>query len=433
MKNQQDHHAVSRLERPQVVVIGAGFGGLEAAKRLSELRVAVTIIDRRNYHLFQPLLYQVATGGLNPGDIAEPVRSILRDRDVEVVLGDVVAIDNDEDHVQLADGRVYPFDYLVVATGMQTSYFGHPEWAVSAPGLKSIEDATEIRRRVLSAFELADRTDDDAERRRSLTFVVVGAGATGVEMAGAIAEVAKHGMARSFRSFDASQARIFLLDAGSRVLPSFHPSLSRTALRQLNGLGVTTVLGAAVTGVDEQGVDMERSGEADRIEANTVVWAAGVSGSPIGRLVSDDLDRQGRVIVDQHLAVPGRPNVFVIGDLARFDQDGAAIPAVAPAAIQGAQHVASTVSADLDGRTRPRFHYVDKGSMATVGHSAAVMEIGRLRAGGFVAWVAWWALHIALIVEFRSRMLVMFGWGWSWLTRRRGVGIITRPWSPDVE
>ena len=421
-------------DRPHAVVVGAGFGGLEAAKQLGQLSLDVTVVDRRNYHLFQPLLYQVATGGLNPGDIAEPVRAILRERNVQVILGDVVGIDMDGQHVAIDDGRTIPFDYLVLAAGVRSGYFGHPEWEPHAPGLKTIEDAVEIRRRVLAAFERADRTPDPEDRLQDLTFVVVGGGATGVELAGAIGEIANRSMARKiFRSFDTASAKVLLIDAGSRVLPSFHPSLSKDALDQLRSLGVTVMLDTMVTGIDDSGVDVVSDGIEQRIGASTVIWAAGVEGPSLSTQTGADLDRAGRVLVQPDLSVAGHPEVFVIGDMAHIEQDGAMVPGVAPAAIQGGQHVAAAIRADLGGTARPPFRYVDKGSLATIGHSAAVMEIGRFRASGFVAWVAWWALHIALIVGFRSRVLVMFGWGWSWLTRRRGVGIITREWTPRVD
>ena len=340
----------------------------------------------------------------------------------------------DEHAVALRDSRVIEFDYLVLAAGVRSGYFGHPEWESDAPGLKSIEDAVEIRRRVLAAFERADRATRQDDRQRDLTFVVVGGGATGVELAGAIGEIANRSMARKiFRSFDTSSARVLLIDAGSRVLPSFHPSLSRNALVQLGNLGVTTMLDTMVTGIDDSGVDVSSNGVEQRINASTVIWAAGVEGTSLSAQTGADLDRAGRVLVEPDLSVTGHPEVFVIGDMAHVEQDGAMVPGVAPAAIQGGQHVASAISADQAGTARPIFRYVDKGSLATIGHSAAVMEIGRFRASGFVAWIAWWALHIALIVGFRSRMLVMFGWGWSWLTRRRGVGIITREWAPRAD
>lgn len=415
----------------RIVIVGAGFGGLQAAKELAGVDAEITVIDRRNHHVFQPLLYQVATAGLNPSDIAQPIRSILRSQDnVRVMLGEVVAVGADT--VTLADGSELAFDHLILAAGARHAYFGNDAWEAQAPGLKSIEDALEIRRRVLGAFERAERGDDPHRRTADLTFVVVGAGPTGVEMAGAIAEIATRTLAKDFRRIDPTTARVILVEGLDRVLASFDPGLSTRAERHLHDLGVTVATGSRVTEVDADGVMISGPEGERRVEASTVVWAAGVAASPLGAHVGAELDRSGRVVVDGSLAVPDRPNVFVIGDMAAASSGGEPVPGVAPAATQGAKLVAEAIKADLAGRPRPRFRYRDKGSLATIGRSAAVAEFGRLRFAGFPAWVLWWAVHIALLIGFRSRLLVLFGWGWSWLTFRRGARLITRPWRPAV-
>ncbi len=418
------------MAQNRVVIVGGGFGGLEAAKRLASAPVQITLIDRRNHHLFQPLLYQVATAGLNPADIAHPIRAILRSHsNVEVLLGEVVDVDTPAGEVVLADGARVGFDHLVLAAGARHAYFGHDEWERHAPGLKTVEDALEIRRRVLSAFEVAERCPDGEERRAALTFVVVGGGPTGVELAGAIAEIATHTLARDFRRIDPTTAEVVLVEGVDRVLQEFHPRLSERARQQLADLGVEVRTDTTVTGVDAAGVDLEGGA---RIDARTVLWAAGVAASPLSRSISDDLDSAGRVPVDGSLAALGHRNVFVIGDMAAATSNGAHVPGVAPAAVQGGRHVAEAIRADLDGRPRPAFRYRDKGSLATVGRAAAVAQFGQLRFGGFFAWVLWWAIHIALLIGFRSRALVMFGWGWSWLTFKRGARLITTRWRPGA-
>ncbi|MEM8922464.1 MAG: NAD(P)/FAD-dependent oxidoreductase [Actinomycetota bacterium] len=415
----------------RIVIVGAGFGGLKAAKSLADVDAEITVIDRRNHHVFQPLLYQVATAGLNPSDIAQPIRSILRSQDnVRVMLGEVAAVGHDV--VTLADGTELPFDHLILAAGARHAYFGNDAWEARAPGLKSIEDALEIRRRVLGAFERAERGDDPDRRTADLTFVVVGAGPTGVEMAGAIAEIATRTLAKDFRRIDPTTARVILVEGLDRVLASFDPTLSAKAERHLHDLGVTVATGSRVTEVDAEGVTISGPDGERRVDASTVVWAAGVAASPLGADLGAELDRSGRVVVDGSLAVPDRPNVFVIGDMAAAISDGEPVPGVAPAATQGAELVADVIKADLAGRPRPAFRYRDKGSLATIGRSAAVAEFGRLRFAGFPAWVLWWAVHIALLIGFRSRLLVLFGWGWSWLTFRRGARLITRAWRPAV-
>ncbi len=410
---------------PHVVIVGGGFGGLSAAKALADAPVRITLVDRRNHHLFQPLLYQVATAGLNPADIAYPIRSILRSQaNVQVILGEVVAVDATDRAIVMADGGRLGYDTLVLAAGAGHSYFGRSDWERMAPGLKTIEDAVEIRRRVLSAFEAAERTDDPEEQRAHLTFVVVGAGPTGVEMAGAIAEIAVHTLKRDFRSIDPAASRIVLLEGGDRVLPAYSPKLSASAEHQLEKLGVEVRTGALVTDVDADGVQI---GD-DRIAARTVVWGAGVAGAPVAATMDAPLDRAGRVEVEPDLSVPGHREILVIGDLAAAVSDGAPVPGVAPAAMQGGDHAAAVVLADLAGEERPVFRYKDKGSLATIGRSSAVASFGRIELSGFVAWVMWWAIHIAFLIGFRSRTLVMFSWGWSWLTFQRGARLITDRW-----
>jgi NADH dehydrogenase len=411
----------------RVVVVGGGFGGLAAAKGLARSPVEVVLVDRRNHHIFQPLLYQVATAGLNPSDIAYPIRSVLRrQQNARVLLAEVLGVDLDDRAVRLEDGSNLTYDRLVVATGVTHDYFGNDEWERDAPGLKSIEDALEIRRRILLAFETAERVDVEAERSGWLTFVVVGGGPTGVEMAGAIAEIATHTLARDFRRIDPATARVVLIEGLDRILSTFPTSLSARAEDQLVGLGVEVRTGTRVVGVDDHGVDTDRG----RVDARTVIWGAGVSGSRLGRCLSTDVDRIGRVSVEEDLSLPGHPEVLVVGDLAAATSGGQPVPGVAPAAIQGGAHAARVIRADLAGRRRPKFRYHDKGSLATIGRSRAVARIGRLRVSGFVAWVLWWAIHIVYLIGFRSRLLVMFGWGWAWLTFQRGARLITTRWRP---
>jgi NADH dehydrogenase len=413
--------------RTRVVIVGAGFGGLAAARGLGRESVDLTVIDRRNHHLFQPLLYQVATAGLNPSDIAYPIRSVLRDQEnTRVLLAEVVGVDLAARSVSLDDGSTQPYDQLIVATGVTHAYFGHDEWEPDAPGLKTIEDALEIRRRLLSAFEAAERTDDPAEQSASLTFIVVGGGPTGVEMAGAIAEIATQTLARDFRHIDPTTARVVLVEGLDRILSTYPPKLSGKAEDQLRALGVEVQTSTRVVGVDRSGVDTDKG----RIDARTVVWGAGVKGSGLGRALTSNLDRAGRVPVEADLSLPGHPEVLVIGDLAAVTVGGKPVPGVAPAAIQAGAHAARVVKADQAGRSRPAFRYRDKGSLATIGRSRAVADFGRVRVSGLVAWVMWWAIHIAFLIGFRSRVLVMFGWGWAWLTFQRGARLITTRWQP---
>jgi NADH dehydrogenase len=406
----------------RVVIVGAGFGGLSAAKALAGSAFDVTIVDQHNYHLFQPLLYQVATAGLSPAEIASPIRSILaRARNVSVVLGKVSGIDVDRRAV-IAEGRRIPFDHLILATGAQHAYFGHDDWAASAPGLKTIDDATYIRRRILLAFEKAETEPDPHERARLLNFVIVGGGATGVEMAGAIAELANRALAADFRVIDPRSARIILVEAAPRLLTPFDPSLSEAAKRSLEQLGVNVRLGAAVTAVDAEGVSIG----AERIEARTVIWGAGVMASPAGIWLGASTDRAGRVKVAPDLSVPGHPEIFVLGDTATLDgANGHPLPGVAPVAKQQGAYVASLLLARQNGKTLAAFRYRDFGSLATIGRKSAVVQMGRLRLTGFIAWVLWCVAHIYFLIGFRNRLIVATNWLWNYATFQRGTRLIT--------
>jgi NADH dehydrogenase len=415
--------------RPEVVIVGAGFGGLYAAKALRGAPVHVTIVDRRNHHLFQPLLYQVATAALNPADIASPIRSVFRGwPNVSVILAEAVAVDPDAKTLTLADGEL-AYDYLVLAAGATHSYFGHDDWAPLAPGLKNIEDALDIRRRVLLAYEMAEREPDRARRREWMTFVIVGGGPTGVEMAGALAEISRQALSREFHHIDPTHARIILIEGETRVLPPYPEDLSARARVQLERLGVDVWTGARVTGVDAAGVDLG----AERILARTVVWAAGVSASPLPKGLGLPLDRAGRVRVNPDLTVPDRDDVFVIGDLAAVEQAGRPVPGVAPAAIQMGRHVAGNIRRAITGQPRQPFRYRDKGSFATIGRGKAVGELpGGVRLSGFAAWLAWLAIHIFFLIGFRNRVLVIFQWAYSYVTFRRGARLITGPPPPPL-
>jgi len=406
----------------RVVIIGGGFGGLRTARALRRAPVALTLLDRRNHHLFQPLLYQVASAALNPSDIAAPIRRILRrQKNVTVLLAEAQTIDPAARRVTLDDGEI-DYDFLVVATGATHSYFGHDEWEPFAPGLKTIDDALEIRRRVLFAFEAAERESDLAHRRVWLNFVVIGGGPTGVELAGAFAEIAFHALDRDFRHIDPTAAKVVLLEGGDRVLPAFSPQSSASALAQLRELGVEVRLGAMVTAIDAGGVSVG----AEHIAAATTVWAAGVTASPLVRSLGAPLDRAGRVLVNPDLSVPEHPEIFVIGDVAAVTgHDGRPVPGVAPAAMQAGDHVARTILRRLEGRPSEAFRYRDKGSLATVGRSKAVADIGRVRLSGWVAWLTWLVIHIAYLIGFRNRILVLFEWAWAFLTYQRGARLIT--------
>jgi NADH dehydrogenase len=404
-----------------VVIIGGGFGGLAAARTLKRAPVRLTLIDRRNHHLFQPLLYQVASAALNPSDIAYPLRAALRwQQNARVLLANATAIDPVGKKVVLDDGDL-TYDYLIVATGATHAYFGHEAWAAYAPGLKNIEDALDIRRRVLLAYEAAERDAHPEQRRAWLTFVVIGGGPTGVELAGALAEIARHALAKDFRTIDPTQARILLLEGGERLLPSYTPTLSAAAQRQLTRLGVEVHTKTLVTALDEHGVDIGDT----HLAARTVLWAAGVAASPLARSLGSTLDRAGRVQVQPDLTIPGHAEVFVIGDLAAAISHGRPVPGVAPAAIQGGRHAARGIRRALAGQPSAPFHYRDKGALATIGRAAAVADFGRLKLTGFPAWLAWMLVHIAFLIGFRNRVFVLLSWAWAYLTFQRGARLIT--------
>jgi NADH dehydrogenase len=409
-------------EQPHVVIVGGGFAGLYAARGLKRADARITLVDRHNYHLFQPLLYQVATAALNPSDIAAPIRSILRhQRNTNVLLGEATAIDVDRKRVLLADGQL-AYDYLVLAAGATHSYFGHPEWEKDAPGLKSIDDALEIRRRILLAFEAAERETDPEKQAAWLTFVVIGAGPTGVELAGALSEIARQTMLRDFRRIDPKSARVLLLEGRERVLPPYPPDLSAKAAMQLERLGVEVLTDAIVTGVTDHEVLVGDR----RIPTRTVLWGAGVQASPLASSLRVPLDRAGRVLVEPDLSIPGHPDVFVIGDLAAARQhDGTLVPGVAPAAIQEGQHTALNIARLIGDAPTLRFRYHDKGSLATIGRAAAVADFGRLHFGGFLAWMAWLIIHIFFLIGFRNRFLVITQWAWAYVTYQRGARLIT--------
>jgi NADH dehydrogenase len=418
-------HAAVPAAVPRVVIIGGGFGGIEAAKALGRKKVQVTLIDRRNHFVFQPLLYQVATAALSPANIASPIRRILRSLDnVEVLLGEVESVDVAARVVKLADDDdEIPYDYLIVATGATHSYFGHDDWAEHAPGLKSIEDATEIRRRVLVAYEAAELEDDTRARRDWTTFVVVGAGPTGVEMAGAIIEIARHDLVHEFHHFNPARSRVILVEAGPRVLPAYSEHLSASAQAQLEGLGVEVRTSTKVIGIDDRGVTTESG----RIAARTVIWGAGVQASPLAKTLGAPLDGAGRVKVRPDLSLPEAPEVFVIGDLATVEQDGKLVPGVAPAAMQGGRHAARAILARIKGKEPKPFHYNDKGMLATIGRARAVGYIGKVELTGFIAWLAWSLIHVVFLIGFRNQVLVMMEWGWLYAFHDRGARLITGP------
>jgi NADH dehydrogenase len=418
--------------QPHVVIVGGGFAGLWACRALARDRVRVTLVDRRNHHLFQPLLYQVATAGLSAPDIAAPLRHILRRQgNVVVRLGEVTGVDVDRRQVALADGGSLGYDFLLLASGSTHAYFGHDEWAGAAPGLKTLEDALSIRRRLLLAFERAEATDDPAERAAWLEFAVVGGGPTGVELAGTLAEIARHTLRREFRRIDPAQARVRLIEAGPRVLATFPESLSERAAAQLRGLGVEVVTGAPVGAIDREGYTLEGKDGPRRVRARTVLWAAGVAASPLGALLGGELDRAGRVRVDPDLAVPGRPEVFVAGDLASAQQDGRPVPGVAPAAKQMGRHVARAIRARLAGRPAPAFRYRDFGNLATIGRMAAVVDLHGMKLSGTPAWWFWLVAHVFFLIGFRNRLAVLSNWAWAYWTHQRHARIIFG--RPEVE
>ncbi|PYX27986.1 MAG: FAD-dependent oxidoreductase [Acidobacteria bacterium] len=434
---------MNRKTTTRVVIIGAGFGGLNAARSLARAPLQITVIDRKNHHTFQPLLYQVATAGLSPGEIAAPIRSILRRyKNVEVLMDEVNGFDLDRHLVETSD-QALPYDYLIVAAGARHAYFGHDDWEPLAPGLKTIEDALEIRRRVLLAFELAERQAAAGETNKPLTFMVVGAGPTGVELAGALAEISRHALAHEFRSIDPKRSHILLLEGGSRVLPTYSEDLSRSAQEQLQHLGVEVRTSAVVTQIEPGAVHVGDT----HLDAAIVLWAAGVAASPLGKKLGAPTDRAGRVLVQPDLSLPGHAEVFVIGDLAALkDENGKILPGVAPVAMQQGRFVANLIRNELEAHgmkdpgvprfsrplreggdfdSRPTFHYWDKGSLATIGRAAAIAEFGKIHISGFVAWLAWLFIHIMYLVGFRNRLLVLIQWAWSYVTYERGARLIT--------
>jgi NADH dehydrogenase len=424
------HHKVSH----RVVIVGGGFGGLYAALELrrAPVGVEVTLIDRRNFHLFQPLLYQVATGALSPGDIASPLRLVLsRQKRTRVLLAEVTGIDPARRRVAFQDGEEVEFDTLIVAAGARHHYFGHPQWEALAPALKTVEDATEIRRRILLAFETAERKSDPQERRSWLTFVIVGGGPTGVELAGALGEIAHHTLKEDFRAMDPAEAQIVLVEGEPRVLPTYPEPLSIRAVAALERLGVKVRTGAMVTAVEPDGVALRTGPHEERISARTILWAAGVQASPLGKVLAETtgvaIDRAGRVVVEPDLSVPGHAEILVIGDLATFThQTAVPLPGVAQVAMQQGRYAAELILARLRGETqRKPFRYRDRGNMATIGRGAAVADLGRLRLSGHVAWLVWLFIHLVNLIEFENRLLVLVQWAWNYFTWNRGARLIT--------
>lgn len=413
-----------------VVIVGGGFGGLYAAKALAKTNVNVTLIDRRNFHLFQPLLYQVATGALSPADISSPLRSILsKNKNTTVLLGEVNDI-NPEDQTVMVGGEAVPYHTLIVATGAKHSYFGKDSWEEFAPGLKTLEDAIEMRRRIFTAFEAAEKETDAAKRRALLTFVVVGGGPTGVELAGAIAELARKTLKEDFRNIDTSETRVLLLEGLDRVLPPFAPELSQTAADSLAELGVEVQTKTLVTNIEDDIVTVKQGEEVKTIAARTVLWAAGVSASPMGKVLmartQAECDRAGRVMVEPDLSIKGYPNIFVVGDLANFcHQSGKPLPGVAPVAMQEGEYVAKLIKNRLLGEVTPSFNYVDRGSLAMIGQHSAVVDLGFIKIRGFLAWLFWLFIHIYFLIEFDNKLVVMIQWMWSYFTRSRRARLIT--------
>ncbi|HXM65110.1 MAG TPA: NAD(P)/FAD-dependent oxidoreductase [Candidatus Acidoferrum sp.] len=419
-------------ERRKVVIIGGGFGGLSAAQHLNSNLVDVTLIDRRNYHLFQPLLYQVATGSLSAGEIASPLRSVLsRQKNTRVWLGTVVDVDSDSKRVVLADGTIVPYDSLIVAAGSQTSYFGHNEWQQWAPGLKSIEEATTVRHKILYAFEVAERLSDAEQRRAWLTFVIVGAGPTGVELSGAIAEIARQTLKNDFRSIKPEEAQVILLDGAPRVLTSFPEDLAEKARHSLAKLGVQVRCGAMVKHVDDEGLTIEFDNRTDSIAAKTVVWAGGITASPLGKILVSHTKAEavkgGRVKVNPNLTIPNYPDIYVIGDLASaMDGKGKPLPGLAQVAMQGGAYAAKAILRKVKGQSElPAFHYFDKGSLAVIGRAAAVADVFGAHLSGFIAWLVWVFIHLMYLVTFQSRILVFIQWAIQNLTFSRGARLIT--------
>jgi len=412
----------SQHNRPRVVVVGGGFGGLQAALGLAKADVNVTILDRKNHHTFQPLLYQVALAALSPADIAAPIRSVMRSKkNVEVLIGNVVGFDLERRRVRLEEGDEVPYDYLVIAAGATHSYFGRDDWAQLAPGLKTLEDATEIRRRVLLAFELAERETLLDRQHCPLNFVIVGAGPTGVELAGAIAEISRHVLTQDFTAIDPRRARIILLEGGPRVLPTYTEDLSASAQRQLEQLGVEVRTNTMVTNIEPGLVWV---GD-EKLESVVTLWAAGVRASSLGEAVGGKIDRSGRVVVNDRLNIEGHPEIFAIGDVAHFEQNGAPVPGVAPVAIQMGQYVAKEIRRRVQNKPSRPFSYWDKGSMATIGRTKGIAQIGKIHLSGVIAWAAWLFIHLIYLIGYRNRFSVLLNWGWQYLSWQSGARLIT--------
>ena len=416
---------------PHVVIVGAGFAGIYAAKGLGKAPVNITVVDKHNHHLFQPMLYQVATAGLSESDIASPIRSVLRHQaNTQVLLGEVTEVRPNKREINLNDGSILNYDYLILGVGARHSYFGRDDWEILAPGLKSLEDADEIRRRVLLAFERAEREPDATRRHAHLTFVVVGGGATGVEVAGALAEIRTYALRRDFRRIDPREATVMLLEGGPRILPAYPPDLSQRAKEQLRRLGVEVRESMLVTEVRPGFV----SAAGWTIPTGTVVWAAGNVASPLLKSLDVPLDRQGRVLVEPDCTASGHPEIFVLGDAAAYVHQGEQIlPGIAPVAIQMGQYAARTIQGDLAGRPRVHFSYWDKGQLAVIGRGRAVADLGRFKFGGFFAWLVWIFVHIFFLIGFRNRLLVLFEWAWAYFTYERGARLITGAWVPAVQ
>jgi len=427
-QNQSPHH---------VVIVGGGFGGLYAAQALGKAPVKVTLIDKRNFHLFQPLLYQVATGKLSPADISSPLRGVLsRQKNTKVLMGEVMDVDPKEQKVKLQNEEL-SYDTLIVATGVSHHYFGNEQWSETAPGLKTVEDALEMRRRIFLAFEAAEKETDPEKRRAWLTFVLVGGGPTGVELAGSLAELAYSTLKNDFRNIDTSEAKILLLEGMDRILPPYPPELSAKAKASLERLGVTVQTNALVTNIEDNVVSIRRGEQIEQIPAQTILWAAGMKASGMGQVLAEgtgaQLDRAGRVIVNPDLSVSEHPNIFVIGDLANFShQNGKPLPGVAPVAMQEGLYVARLIEKRLKGNTLPAFHYKDYGSLAVIGRNSAVVDLGFIKFSGFPAWLAWIFVHILFLIEFDNKLIVMIQWGWDYFTRKRGARLITNQEVPPT-
>ncbi|MGQ4648652.1 FAD-dependent oxidoreductase [Lyngbya aestuarii] len=423
---------VNHCSAHHVVIIGGGFGGLYAAHHLRKAPVKVTLVDKRNFHLFQPLLYQVATGGLSPGDISSPLRAVLApNKNTKVLMAEVSDLDPQQQTIKFKDTEL-AYDTLIIATGVSHHYFGKDQWAEKAPGLKTVEDALEIRRRIFFAFEAAEKETDPEKRRAWLTFVLVGGGPTGVELAGTLAELAYSTLKNDFRDIDTSETKILLLEGMERVLPPYPPELSAKAKASLEGLGVTVETSSLVTDIEDNLVSIRQGDQVKKISAQTILWAAGMKASKMGRVLSErtgvELDRAGRVIVQPDLSIAKYPNIFVVGDLANFphqDENGKPLPGVAPVAMQEAKYVAKLVNKQLRGETLPPFHYSDYGSLAVIGRHAAVVDLGFVKFSGFPAWFAWIFIHIFFLIEFDNKLLVLIQWGWNYFTRKRGARLIT--------